>query len=156
MWFLENFNVHLWISPIRLNIHRFTLQLWALFSSYLQPSGLLESVNHCSQMSLRSAGFRSALRNDLFLLMLLVKLYCNFHVAARKKVDEQLDKPAGCLYLSGAAVEHSRVSGAPLRLPPSSHCRSCHLVAVAYRSTLMDPSHLILGSQEGNSMGMKQ
>lgn len=127
-----------------------------LFSSYLQSSGLLESVNHCSQMSLGSAGFRSALRSDLFLLTLLVKLYCNFHVAARKKVDEQLDKPEGCPYLSGAAVEHSGVSVVPLRLPPISHYRSRHLVAAAYHSTLMNPSHLILGSQEGNSMVMQQ
>lgn len=87
------------------------------FTSYLLPSCLLENVNHCSQMSLKSAGFLSALRNDLFLLVLLFKLYCNFHVATTKTGDEQLDKSASCLDLSGEATKHSRVSEVSLRLP---------------------------------------
>lgn len=49
--------------------------------------------------------------------MALFRLCCNFHVVIAEPVDEQLDKPASCLDLSGEeATEHSRVSQISLRL----------------------------------------
>lgn len=97
---------------ICLNSHRLILQLWA----YLQPCCLLGNVSHCSEMSLRSSGFLSAPKNYLFSLTLLVQRYCSFHEAVMK-TDEQLDKPAACLYLPSEALESSGISEVSLRLP---------------------------------------